>query len=139
MIETSILDVKIDMEKHLAMVRFEGICGVANIRAAVKKVVSQAGFRRNMNSLIDFRKASIEFAVGNLKELSDVFLQHQIKRGHGFRIALLVDNDLTFGLSRMIAVELEQVPIYARVYKKYSDAVEWVATDVNRLTDSESA
>jgi hypothetical protein len=56
----------------------------------------------------------------NISEFIKPFILEKAK------IALLVEHDLYFGLSRMFASYVEEADIEAQVFKKYDDALSWL-------------
>ncbi|MBN2343990.1 MAG: hypothetical protein JXX29_17650 [Deltaproteobacteria bacterium] len=133
------MDIRVDAESNFIELTVFGIIRITDFEQLPARLIATEGFTRNMNSLIDLRNAKFDSNTEDMERVAAMFLSSQIERGHSFRTALLVKDDLSFGLCRMLAVELEQVPIHAFVTKSYDDACEWVARPNESLESSESA
>ena len=131
------VDIRIDRHSNIAIITASGRIGFDTFSHALHELIATEGFYRKMNSVVDLRHARICSDASELGRVSDLYLTNQIERGHGFRMALLSGDDFSFGICRMIAVELEQVPIWARVVRNKEDALIWVAETENFISERE--
>lgn len=139
MIEFPTVETRVDHVSDVIIVKISGIFRIQHLGQIIEKMVETDGFYRSMNALVDLRETQYCMVPTDFDQISSILLSTQIKRGHGYRLALLVKSDLNYGLSRMVAVEVEQVPIAACVTKNYAEALHWVAKKSEQNISSESA
>ncbi|MFW2374630.1 MAG: hypothetical protein ACN4GM_16000 [Gammaproteobacteria bacterium] len=83
-----------------------------------------------MNVVWDFREVSdINFSADELRLIvahTEAYLAH---RTSGYKLALVSDDDLIFGLARMFMVYCEHLPIKITTLRSMEEALQWVQAD----------
>ena len=111
---------------NIAILSITGDFSLGEVPGLLEKLTRTQGFRRSMNSIVDLRTARLSADTGEINRLADIFLAHQVERGHSFRTAVICSDDFTFGICRMVAVELEAVPIWMKVVRTMEEGLVWV-------------
>lgn len=89
----------------------------------VNKKLSEGGEFIVGGRLWDFRDSAVDFTAAELAEIASV----SNRMGwHPSKIAILVGNDLTFGLSRMYQVFRESEHTAVSVFRDESEALRWL-------------
>ena len=87
-------------------------------------------YRPDANSLCDLRGAGVEAFTGpEVRRIVDAVLEH---RGAppGIRTAIVVGRDLSYGLARMFAQQLEaESPSDVMVFRDMDEAMAWLEGD----------
>ncbi|MBN2714238.1 MAG: hypothetical protein JXX14_00205 [Deltaproteobacteria bacterium] len=130
-------NIRIDGQFNIAFVSVSGTLGVGGLPVLLKELLQTRGFKRSMNSVVDLRNARLGNDISSLPRLSELYLSSQIERGHSFRTAFVCNDDFTFGICRMVAVELEQVPIWVKVVRNMDDALAWVGGDQEWISEAD--
>ena len=111
---------------NIAILSIMGDFSLGDTAALLKKLTRTQGFRRSMNSIVDLRAARVSADTRDINRLGNVYLSHQVDRGHSFRTAVICEDDFTFGICRMIAVEMEAVPVWVKVVRTMEEGLVWV-------------
>ena len=94
---------------------------------ALRDAYRRPDYRPEANSLCDVREAGGEaFTGADVRRVVDTVLKH---RGAppGIRTAIVVGRDLSFGLARMFAQQLEaQSPSDVMVFRDMDEAMAWL-------------
>lgn len=78
------------------------------------------------NRLWDFRESQVAFSTAELVKIAE--LNSQLGRSY-HKTAILVGNDLAFGLSRMYQVFREADNTHISVFRDESEALRWLLAD----------
>ena len=118
-------EMQIDSKGNVGTVRFYGVITPGAWPTFLEEFLTAEGFTTGMNSIVDLREARIIPGGVDLSRVLKSYTARQAKRGRGFRMALLVADDFSFGVCRMLAVELEQIPVWVRVVRTEEEAMAW--------------
>ncbi len=120
-IETSI-DSRTGLRTHVAT----GTLMPDELEDALLDAYRRPDYRPEGNSLWDLREAGVEaFSAAEIRHIVGTVLTH---RGAppGTRTAIVVGRDLTYGLARMFAQQLEaQSPSDVAVFRDMDEAMAW--------------
>ena len=84
----------------------------------------------------DFRIAQFEMTGDSVREFADFVTKHQ-PLSRPPRVALIVANEMTFGMARMFEAFREDLSTEVRVFQEYQDAVAWASQATGRRMDAE--
>ena len=108
-------------------VRFEGVLSIRAIEAVALEMFALDDFVPGMGTLWDLRAADASNTTSaDLRQLRQSRAQLADRRGPG-RVALLAEDDLTFGICRMVEASTEVPGIQIMVFRDELAAVGWVA------------
>jgi hypothetical protein len=114
---------KIDKERRLVMSTYSGVLAIADALGHQKNLLDDPDFDPSFSQLFDVTHVTdVRLTAEDVRTLAQrtVFSPDS-------RRAILVSNDLQFGLSRMFGVIRETKGEKGiRVFRKLEDALEWV-------------
>ena len=85
------------------------------------------GFVKGMDALWDLRQADLKnITVDTVDKIAHFVANNTDKRGEDYRIALVVNNDLAFGLARMFRSMSGRVPVNINIFRSMDDAHQWL-------------
>lgn len=120
--------IKIDHEKSIAIIEIHGTAEMPDIQRAIKALLENPDHLDGMDEIWDFREASLEsFTRKDLQDLALFISKHLDKLAK--RTALVVKNDLEFGIGRMWDVYAESdAPQERKLFRDIEEAFDWLAT-----------
>ena len=126
MILNTIIDTNINIVIHTAYGKF----GPDDVKHILNGLINNTDFKKDMNVVWDFREVSdINFTADELKRIVVHTEDYLLHRSSGYKLALVSDNDLIFGLARMFMVYCEHLPINITILRSMDEAMQWVQTD----------
>lgn len=118
-------EMQIDVAGNVGTYRFSGVITPGSWTDFLESFLAADEFVTGMNSVVDLRAARIVPGGVDLARVLNTYTARKGKRGRDFRMALLVEDDFSFGVCRMLAVELEQIPVWVRVVRTEDEAKAW--------------
>lgn len=92
----------IRLDPDLHHVRFWGMLTLAETRRQFARAPKLAGFYPGIPTLLDMRGLTgTEMALADLMSLRDRLVERHSRPGQVMKFALLVDNDMAFGIARI--------------------------------------
>ena len=85
-------------------------------------------FRPGMSVLWDLRNANLArvFPTEDAWRFADALEKRLEQRGTGYRMAIVANSDLEFGIARQYEAVTERLPFTSRVFRDYDDAWRWL-------------
>ena len=77
----------------------------------------------------DFREVhlpNLADTMNQLKALAGYIKSKERNRSEGYKVALVANSDLLFGMARMYQVVASSLPVQFRVFKKIKEAEGWI-------------
>jgi len=122
----TIIDTNINIVIHTAYGKF----GPDDVKHILHGLINNSDFRIDMNVVWDFRGVSdINFSADELKQIVAHIEAYLVYRSPGYKLALVTDDDLIFGLARMFMVYCEHLPIEITTLRSMDEAMQWVKAD----------
>ena len=122
----TIIDTNINIVIHTAYGKF----APDDVKLILDGLINDTDFKKDMNVIWDFREVSdINFTADELRQIvsyTEVYLAH---RTPGYKLAMVSDDDLIFGLARMFMAYCEHLPIRIMTLRSMEEAMEWVQKD----------
>ena len=121
------MPVSYEFDHHIVALRLTGRYETADVRTVLHAALDDPRCTGAIGLLLDAR-GSRSLASRSAAEVRAMaqFIATQADRFHR-RLALLADGDAAFGLMRLGAVAVEQQGVEASVFRRLSDAEEWLA------------
>lgn len=120
------IQVRVDRPSGLRLQKVTGKVTLQELRSALTAIYEEGDETREMDSLWDLSEAEIGLSTEEVKHLS-TFVGSQWGRRGGARSALVVSEDLAFGLARMYGTHLsEEIRDLTRVFKDKDAALAWL-------------
>jgi hypothetical protein len=95
--------------------------------SSFQEIETVPGFVKGMDALWDLRHADLsQISVDTIDKISHYIANNTDKRGEGYRIALVVNSDLAFGLARMFRSMSDHTPVSINIFRSMDDAHEWL-------------
>ncbi len=118
-------EMQFDAAGNVGTYRLSGVITPGSWTDFLESFLAADEFVTGMNSVVDLRAARIVPGGVDLARVLKSYAARKGERGRDFRMALLVGDDFSFGVCRMLAVELEQVPVWVRVVRTEDEAKAW--------------
>ncbi|MCG6910454.1 MAG: hypothetical protein LJE94_10070 [Deltaproteobacteria bacterium] len=109
-------------KQGVLVVKIEGDPEVSDITQALDQIRDESGYR-NLARLWDFRNATFNFSVSELEEIAAHAASADLERT---KVAMLVSQDLSFGVSRMYRAYRQNEFTDVNVFKDESEAIKWL-------------
>jgi hypothetical protein len=120
------VETTIDPEAGLITYKVTGELSLGDIRAAVEGLYENPAFRRGLNALWEIKEGSIGVTATELPELIELLQGLADKRGAGYRVAILVGDNMDFGLSTVFQMHAYTLPFEVKVFQSRTQARAWV-------------
>jgi len=97
------------------------------ILQALQELLTDPDFKTNMDVLWDFRAVTTRnIDTQEIKDLVTFIRANQTKRGSDYRVALVVSQDLHYGLARMYEAYSQDLPAQIKIFGKLDEAIAWL-------------
>ena len=118
--------VSYDFDGEVLALRMVGDYQPADIRAAVVQALASRDGGRLIGMIFDVSRSSAlpKRSTREIRAMA-AFLAH-VAPEYGGRLALVGNSDITYGLMRMGAVDVEGAGVPARVFRTEREATEWL-------------
>ena len=117
-----------DAQKRILVVTVQGEVTMAELAEVGEKISTSTTYPPNVNTLWDLRKADIGIFNKQIQQRL-ILLREQLRNRGRARLAMVVEDDLGFGLLRMYATHSEHLPQPIKVFKNYAEAQAWLQAD----------
>ena len=98
-----------------------------DIQAAYLGMLEDPAFLKGINILWDFRNADVVApSEEEIFNFAAMVKESQPRRGSGYKVAMVADKDLYYGLSRMYQAYSGALPFELMVFRSLDDALGWV-------------
>lgn len=112
----------INLARSLVLSRGWGVVTDRELLAHVRALTADPRFARNFHQLINLRDVTdIQITVSCIREM--VRLN---PFGAGARRAVVVTNDVVFGMARMYQILSDESPDELQIFRKMDDALQWL-------------
>lgn len=114
--------------QHGVIIR--NLTGEPSIREALAEMdedFQRPGFRAGMNTLWDLSLASVgHLTTEEVRQMASGIAERMGGRGTGFKSAIVVPEDLGYGMMRMFGAFADDLPIRRKIFRSYSEAWAWL-------------
>ena len=115
-------DYTIDLARSLVLSRGWAVVTDREFLAHARALTADPRFARNFHQLIDLRDVTnVQFTAASIREA--VRLN---PFGAGARRAVVVTNDVVFGMARMYQILADESPDELQIFRKMDDALQWL-------------
>lgn len=122
------LSYRVDAENRLLLVRADGPITLESFRLHWKEVFTDREAMNCSRVLVDVRGAEIKFAGPEIMELTRSVYAPKI-RGRRFRVAVVVDGMLQFGVARQLQMVADAEHTH-RVFFDRDEAMDWLLNSI---------
>lgn len=121
------MPVTCEFDGTTVVLRLTGVYETADVRAALVAALDDASCPRAASLLFDLRgsRSIARRSADEVRAMAQFLAAHADRFGR--RLALLADSDAAFGLMRLGAVTVEQQGVETSVFRRLSDAEDWLA------------
>jgi hypothetical protein len=117
----------VDIKRNLVTLTCRGAIPKGSIRAAFFGMLADPLFKTGMNVLWDFRDAQgVAPSEQQIMDFVTMVKENQMRRGSNYKVALLVDKDLYYGLTRMFQAYADTLPSEVMSFSTKDDANSWL-------------
>lgn len=118
----------IDNKSNLVTLVCSGTLIKGSIKAAFLEMLDDPEFRPGANVLWDFRGIQAEPPrEQDILMFAAMVRENQARRGSGYKVAMIVDKDLYYGLIRMYQAYSDELPSDVKIFRSMEEASEWLA------------
>lgn len=119
----TIVDTRIQLVVHKARGQFSP----EDVRHQLMTTLKHPAFSPAMNVLWDFTQTGhVSLSTEELQMIARYTEEHVAMRGGSFKLALVAEGDLIFGLSRMYMAMMGDTPIKINVLRSVEAALNWL-------------
>jgi hypothetical protein len=116
-----------DNKRNLVTLACSGAIAKGGIREAYCEMLDDPAFRPGANILWDFRGARGEPpSEQQIIDYVAMVKENQMKRGSNYKVAMIVDKDLHYGLIRMFQAYADTLPFEVMSFSTEDDAYRWL-------------
>jgi hypothetical protein len=112
-----------EIEKHRALITFEGDLDNDQIRQAYEEVTSDPSFQPGSQVLVDDLQSSYSPSIMEAQKLVKIFSGFSDRITH---FAIVVHKEVHFGLGRMVEVYCESQGVNLRIFRDLEEAQSWL-------------
>ena len=118
----------IDTESNLVTLVCSGTLKKGAIKTAFLEMLNDPAFQPGTNVLWDFRGIEAEAPSEKaIVSFSAMVKENQARRGSGYKVAMIVDRELYFGLIRMYQAYSGELPFDLMIFRSMKEASRWLA------------
>ncbi len=121
-------DVRFSETERQVMIAVRGELTISGIAEYIRKTLADPRWRPGMNVLFDYRRVDVDKLSGeDIEHMADLVVAHKDEH-RGSRLAMVMDNDLSFGLARMWQSQVGEAGSLeaSLVTHSMSEALEWL-------------
>ncbi len=121
-------DVRFSDTERQVVIAVRGELTISGIAEYIRKTLADPRWRPGMDVLFDYRSVDVNQLSGDdIGHMADLVVAHQDEH-RGSRLAMVMDNDLSFGLARMWQSQVgEAGSLEARLVRhSMGEEVEWL-------------
>ena len=127
---------KIDAKAGVVVNTVSGKLTAAAFTATLRALIDNPEFQPGMGIVWDLRRGTvIGLKADEIKGVVYYVANRVEARGRG-RLAIVVSQDVDYGIGRMFAAYAEQIGIERRVFRDLEEAVHWASRTVGRNEDA---
>jgi len=117
----------IDADTGRVTLTATGPTGFEDLKTALKAMTEAPDFRPGADIIWDFRKVESEaLSADQLREMVAFVAGIADVRGINYKVAIVVERNVDFGLARMYEVFADDLPCELRVFRDLADAANWM-------------
>ena len=119
--------IKTVVERGIVFHTVEGRVTNKEFIETFKATLQHPDFQPGMGGFCDLRNGELGHLTGDdLYNLAYSLLQQNEERGPTHKLALVVADDLNYGLARMYSAYTENSPVEVRVFRDTAEAISWL-------------
>ena len=122
---------KIIEHKKLVYVIGDGEITLDELIAHIEELSKDPEYTPPMKKLVDYRQAS---TMGPPNKDLDIFINKMSSYQNAFRnekCAIVVNNDLDFGISRVYGAMIEPANLETNVFRNFNEALQWLEIELD--------
>jgi hypothetical protein len=118
---------KIIAEENLVQNTIVGVFTYEEFRNLMDNIMNDERFKPSMHMFWDFRQADVsDFSTDQINRASIYMERKQKKRGDGYRVAILVNKTVDYGLGRMYQAFSDSLPFDLQIFYDEQQAMDWI-------------
>ncbi len=121
-------DVRFSETERQVVIAVTGELTISGISEYIRKTLADPRWRPGMDVLFDYRRVDVNQLSGeDIGRMADFVVAHKDEH-RGSRLAMVMDNDLSFGLARMWQSQVDEAGSLeaSLVTHSMSEALEWL-------------
>jgi hypothetical protein len=122
---------RIDADLGVVYVYINGRVAPVDQGQQLKTLLADPAFRSGLHYLVDWRDGDESNTSEEVRMMADA-VRREAGRLGASRFALVVRTDVQYGLTRVFAAFVGDVPLEFRTFRKIDDACRWLGETVGR-------
>ena len=122
------IDVSIDEKRHLVHRTVEGAVSMDEIIANLEKTLLHPDYRIGMKDLTDLRDYVHQSGSEDMRRLAQYIISRSNAAGD-FKSALVVSETVTYGMLRMLQIQLDSLPSEIAIFYDLDEAERWLGIE----------
>ncbi len=121
------IDTIIDKDNNLIVHTVKGVLSLDDVRLKVESLLDDANFVKGMDVIWDINKAEMTHVeIEDILGLIKFMMENVIRRGTGFKLAIVASTDLGFGLAKMFTGYGQVLPFAKNVFRTLDEGLAWI-------------
>jgi hypothetical protein len=123
------VSINYNREKDILYVHVKSPASVIDFQNTLTQIVHSKEYAPDVNTLWDFRELNfVEMDPESLKEM--VAIKKSTPQRKGTKRALLIPNDLAFGMTKMYESMARDLPDHIMIFRSFENAELWLLSDI---------
>jgi len=119
------IEYKYDKDKDALYASIEGAFNLDEFKVTIVKIVNSNEYPPDIRTLWDMRRTDFTGISYDL-EKSAIYIREQYPKRAGARLSFVAESDLAYGMLRMYETLSDDLPQEIKVFRKFSEAEEWL-------------
>lgn len=119
------IDCRIDEEDGIVYTTLTGEVDEDEIVKALSGIITSPSYRPGLDGLVDLRGHNATQSSAAVRRIAELMTRHHAEIGHS-RAALVVSDELGFGLARMYQAFAQDSSIETRIFYELAEANDWL-------------
>jgi hypothetical protein len=122
-----VLKISIDKQKCCSIFTLIGDISFFDLRSELEFYYNRSSALHRMPMIWDFRQADLSKTHRQQIDKIAAFFDQELYLLDTIRVACIVDNDLQYGLCRILQFYMDKNVVEIKTFKDYCAAIEWIS------------
>ena len=123
---------KVNTELNIIVRTVTGELASDDVSQAISESLLDPDFKENMHVIWDLTQADVnKISTEQLLYVVEYIRSKIDSRGANYKIAIVAEMDLSYGISKMFEGYGGDLPVSIHVYRNIDEAYQWIAGEIN--------
>lgn len=125
------IDCEIDDANNVVYTRVTGDVQSQQVVEKLSSLINDPSYRPGLNGLVDLRRSTTHSSTEDVRHIAELLIASRERIGQS-RTAIVVADELAFGLTRMFEAYAEDSSINTRIFWNMDEAYDWLAENTGQ-------